>query len=213
MKHHCLAGDIGKAERVCGQFQEQSEQLVEICKMLNQVAPTHKMKITTKTLAIWFELNLVQLLSIALCLAQNPRSKVAKDCTWAYIQGKLACLRVFVFVFVFVFLCCVGLALVWPTRAVNVMLRPPVEGFQKLRLTVFFPANNLLPLKPNLISPQVTLTNSLLTFSMCAVSLNWPNCRLIYLTLPVSPTHFLSRSSPNVLCSTYENTQKRQRPY
>lgn len=88
IKHHCLAGDFGKVGRISGQFQEQSERLVEICKMLNQIAPTHKMKITTKALAIWFELNLGQLLNIVHCLAQNPRSKVAKDCTWAYIQGK-----------------------------------------------------------------------------------------------------------------------------
>lgn len=88
IKHHCLAGDIGKVGRICGQLQEQSEQLIEICKMLNQISPTHKMKITTKELAIWFELNLGQLLSTIHCLAQNPRSKVAKDCTWAYIQGE-----------------------------------------------------------------------------------------------------------------------------
>lgn len=88
IKHHCLAGDIGKVSRICSQFQEQSEQLVEICKMLNQIAPTHKIKITTKALAIWFELNLSNILSIVECLAQNPRSKVAKDCTWAYIQGE-----------------------------------------------------------------------------------------------------------------------------
>lgn len=88
MKHHCLVGDIAKAEQIYAQFFEQSEQLIEICKMLNQVAPTNKLKIMTKTLAIWFDLNLEQLLMSAHCLCENPRSRVAKDFAWAYIQGE-----------------------------------------------------------------------------------------------------------------------------
>lgn len=88
MRHFCLAGDLVKLNRNCGQFLEQSEQLVEVCKMLNQVAPTHKMKISTKSLAIWFESNTRQLIGISESLARNPRSRVAKDCAWAYIQGK-----------------------------------------------------------------------------------------------------------------------------
>lgn len=56
--------------------------------MLNQVASTNKMKTTTKSLSIWFELNIKQLVLIAKSLSENPRSKVLKDCLWAYLQGK-----------------------------------------------------------------------------------------------------------------------------
>lgn len=87
MKHNCLVGDLNRCQLTNGQFSEQSEQLIEICKMLNQIAPTNKMKITTKTLAIWFELNLRQLLDTVSCLCENPSSKELKDCTWAYLQG------------------------------------------------------------------------------------------------------------------------------
>jgi len=87
MKHYCLVGDISKCDIICAQFLEQCEQLVEICRMLNQVAPTHKMKISTKTLAIWFELNVGQLIGVCKCLSKSPRSRVLKDCAWAYIQG------------------------------------------------------------------------------------------------------------------------------
>ena len=88
MKHHSLVGDLAKAEKIFGQFHEQAEQLLELCRMLNQVAPTNKLKITTKTLASWFELSLPKLLGAARCLCENPTSRVAKDCAWAYIQGE-----------------------------------------------------------------------------------------------------------------------------
>lgn len=88
IKHQTLIGDIDKTDRVCTQFQEQAEQLIELCKMLNQVASSNKMKTTTKSLALWFELNTPQLLSIARSLSMNPRSKALKDCLWAYIQGE-----------------------------------------------------------------------------------------------------------------------------
>lgn len=88
LKHHCLAGDAMKTIKCCELFREQCDQLVENCKMLNQVAQTNKLKISTKTLAIWFELNLEQLLSFAQCLSENPRSRPLKDSTWAYLQGK-----------------------------------------------------------------------------------------------------------------------------
>lgn len=88
MKHHCLVGDVAKTQRICALFHEQSDQLIEVCKMLNQVAPTHKMKITSKTMAIWFELNTQQLLASAQCLSANPRSRVLKDSTWTYLQGE-----------------------------------------------------------------------------------------------------------------------------
>lgn len=87
IKHQTLVGDVDKASQVCDRFHEQAEQLVELCKMLNQVASTNKMKTTTKTLAIWFELNLPQLLAVARTLSENPRSKVLKDCLWSYLQG------------------------------------------------------------------------------------------------------------------------------
>lgn len=98
LKQHCLSGDTQKVARVCGQLNEQCEQLVEVCKMLNQVAPTNKIKITTKTLAIWFDLNIKQLVGVAQCLANNPRARVAKDCTWAYLQGKCMCVSVCVYI-------------------------------------------------------------------------------------------------------------------
>lgn len=89
LKHYCLVGDAQKCALTCHQFREQAEQLIEACKMLNQVAPTNKMKITTKTLAIWFEANCDQLVAMAQSLSELPRSRVLKDCTWAYMQGKL----------------------------------------------------------------------------------------------------------------------------
>lgn len=88
LKHLCLMGDIAKVRATCGQFAEQAEQLIETCKMLNQIAPTNKIKITTKVLASWFQLNLSQFLASAQYLAENPRSREAKDCTWAYMQGE-----------------------------------------------------------------------------------------------------------------------------
>lgn len=88
IKHHCLVGDAAKAQLVFRQFHEQSEQLVETCRMLNQVAPTNKLKITTKLLATWFQLNLRQLLNSAACLCEHPRSRESKDCAWAYFQGE-----------------------------------------------------------------------------------------------------------------------------
>lgn len=81
-------GDLIKTGKVCKLFQEQNERLVELCKMLNQVASTNKMKMSTKSLAIWFELNTQQLLASANCFSHEPRSKVLKDHLWAYIQGK-----------------------------------------------------------------------------------------------------------------------------
>lgn len=88
LKHFCLVGDLGRLENTSALFVEQTEQLVEVCKMLNQISPTNKMKLTTRSVGIWFELNAGQLLACASCLAQNPHSKVLKECTWAYIQGK-----------------------------------------------------------------------------------------------------------------------------
>lgn len=88
LKHYCLVGDYERTLQLSLIFQEQTEQLVEICKTLNQISPTHKMKITTKSLAIWFELNLPQLLENFKFLSQNPRSKILKDCTWSYVHGK-----------------------------------------------------------------------------------------------------------------------------
>lgn len=88
LKHHSLAGDITKTKKTCELFREQCDQLVENCKMLNQVAQTNKLKINSKTLAIWFELNLEQLLNFAQNLSENPRSRPLKDSTWAYLQGK-----------------------------------------------------------------------------------------------------------------------------
>lgn len=88
LKHLCLVGDIAKVRASCGQFAEQAEQLIETCKMLNQIAPTNKIKISTKVLATWFQLNLSQFLSAAHCLAENPRSRESKDCAWAYMQGE-----------------------------------------------------------------------------------------------------------------------------
>ena len=88
IKHYCLIGDVAKTQAVCVQFQEQSEQLIELCKQLNQVAPTNKIKIVTKTLAIWFELNLKQLLQLVQSFSENPHSRVMKDCVWTYIQGE-----------------------------------------------------------------------------------------------------------------------------
>lgn len=87
LKHFCLIGDVIKANKISISFLEQTEQLIEICKMLNQVSPTHKMKITSKSIGIWFELNVKQLLDCAECLSKNSHSKVIKDCAWAYIQG------------------------------------------------------------------------------------------------------------------------------
>lgn len=87
MKHNCLVGDLNRCQQTNRQFGEQSEQLIEICKMLNQIAPTNKMKITTKTLALWFELNIKPLLETVCCLCESPSSKELKDCTWAYLQG------------------------------------------------------------------------------------------------------------------------------
>lgn len=88
MKHLCLVGDTAKARLVFNQFSEHSEQLVEICRMLNQIAPTNKLKITTKSLANWFQLNHGQLVAFAGCLSENPISKTAKNCVWTYIQGE-----------------------------------------------------------------------------------------------------------------------------
>ena len=88
IKQHCLVGDTAKVELVCQQFHEQAEQLIELCRMVNQVAPTNKIKITTKSLAIWFELNLGHLLATCRCFSQNPHSRVAKDFAWVYIQGE-----------------------------------------------------------------------------------------------------------------------------
>lgn len=87
LKHYCLVGDTQKCAQTCNQFQEQAEQLIEVCKMLNQVAPTNKMKITTKTLAIWFNANSGQLAAMAANLSELPRSRVLRECTWAYMQG------------------------------------------------------------------------------------------------------------------------------
>lgn len=87
VKHFALVGDKTKGDQVNGQFYEQAEQLIEVCKQLNQVAPTNKLKLTTKTLAIWFDLNLSHLLASAECLCDNPRSRTAKDFAWAYLQG------------------------------------------------------------------------------------------------------------------------------
>lgn len=78
-----------KTERNCDLFREQCEQLVDNCKMLNQVAQTNKLKISTKTLAIWFELNVEQLVAFARCLSENPHSRALKDATWAHLQGRL----------------------------------------------------------------------------------------------------------------------------
>lgn len=89
MKHNCLLGDLDRCKQINTAFNEQSEQLIEICKMLNQIAPTNKMKITTKTLAIWFDLNIRQLLHTVSSLCENPSSKELKDCAWAYLQGNL----------------------------------------------------------------------------------------------------------------------------
>lgn len=88
LKQQTLMGDLVKTGKVCKLFQEQNERLIELCKMLNQVASSNKMKMSTKSLAIWFELNTQQLLASADCLSREPRSKVLKDHLWAYIQGK-----------------------------------------------------------------------------------------------------------------------------
>lgn len=88
LKHCCLLGDIAKTDTVCDQFREQADRLVELCKMLNQVAATNKMKIFTKSLAIWFEQSSCELLATGECLARNSRSPSLKDCLWAQIKGK-----------------------------------------------------------------------------------------------------------------------------
>lgn len=88
LKHQSLVGDLNKLEQLSATFLEQSEQLVEICKMLNQVSSSNKMKIGTKSLAIWFEQNTRLMLSSVRCVAESPRSRVAKDCAWAYLQGE-----------------------------------------------------------------------------------------------------------------------------
>lgn len=88
LKRHCLAGDSLATNKTCELFHEQCDQLVENCKMLNQVAQTNKLKISTKTLAIWFELNIEQLVNFAQCLSENPHSRGLKDSTWAYLQGE-----------------------------------------------------------------------------------------------------------------------------
>lgn len=87
IKQQTLIGDCEKVSHVLRLFQDQADRLIELCKMLNQVASTNKLKMSTKSLAIWFELNTSHLLSSAHSLSQEPRLRILKDHLWAYIQG------------------------------------------------------------------------------------------------------------------------------
>lgn len=86
LKHTCLLGDTQRTHATSAHFCEQADQLVEVCKMLNQVAPTNKIKITTKSLGLWFETNANELVRCAQSLSEHPHSRAARDCAWTYMQ-------------------------------------------------------------------------------------------------------------------------------
>lgn len=89
IKHASLMGDQTRAVALCTKFQEQADQLVEACRMLNQVAPTNKIKISTRSLAIWFETNTPHLVRVCAALSQQNRSRELKDFAWIYSQGEI----------------------------------------------------------------------------------------------------------------------------
>ncbi|KAG9510680.1 Alpha-catulin, partial [Fragariocoptes setiger] len=86
LKHCCLNGDRERLAMNSYDFTEHAEHMVEVCRLMNQVAPTHKLKISTRSLIHWIELNTKQVINACYCLCLNSGSKIAKDNLWSFIQ-------------------------------------------------------------------------------------------------------------------------------
>ncbi|XP_043239796.1 alpha-catulin-like isoform X3 [Amphibalanus amphitrite] len=79
MKASALAVDTDRLEEFCFRFQEHSDHVQEVCKLLRHVAPTETLQIASKYSEINLRLYGPQLLAAAHIVCLHPNSKIAKE--------------------------------------------------------------------------------------------------------------------------------------